>query len=108
MTCSQEVSFLRNFSALGPHWDREVCKAYMKARFGGGFGGKCFGGRSPSEDGGGEGGFENRASRNRRAKYDFDHVNETIYWNLGALLEKLMIAKKGNFFSKPPQFETLP
>jgi len=33
--------------------------------------------------------FEGRASCNRRAKYDFDAVNQTIYWNSGKELRAL-------------------
>ncbi len=33
--------------------------------------------------------FKGRPSCNRRAKYDFDRVNETIYWNSGAALRAL-------------------
>ncbi|GHC56771.1 right-handed parallel beta-helix repeat-containing protein [Roseibacillus persicicus] len=33
--------------------------------------------------------FEERPSSEPRAKYDFDHVNETIYWNSGSVLKKL-------------------
>jgi len=33
--------------------------------------------------------FKDRRSCNRWAKYDFENVNQTIYWNSGALLKKL-------------------
>lgn len=33
--------------------------------------------------------FQGRPSCNRSAKYDFEKVNETIYWNSGALLKTL-------------------
>lgn len=33
--------------------------------------------------------FQGRPSCNRPAKYDFEKVNETIYWNSGALLKTL-------------------
>lgn len=37
--------------------------------------------------------FKGRRSCDRRAKYDFDHVNETIYWNTGALLKTMEVSK---------------
>ena len=37
--------------------------------------------------------FEDRRSCNRSGKYDFDKVNETIYWNSGALLKSLSLGK---------------
>ncbi len=33
--------------------------------------------------------FRHRKSCNRNAKYDFENVNETIYWNSGAILSKM-------------------
>lgn len=38
--------------------------------------------------------FEDRRSCDRRAKYDFDNVNQTIYWNSGSLLKSVSIQRK--------------
>lgn len=37
--------------------------------------------------------FKGRPSCNRNVKYDFDKVNETIYWNSEALLQSLNTTK---------------
>ncbi|MBX2853325.1 MAG: right-handed parallel beta-helix repeat-containing protein [Phycisphaeraceae bacterium] len=37
--------------------------------------------------------FQDRRSCDRRAKYDFDNVNRTIYWNSGALLKSVTKTK---------------
>ncbi|MGC6427270.1 MAG: right-handed parallel beta-helix repeat-containing protein [Akkermansiaceae bacterium] len=38
--------------------------------------------------------FEGRASCNRKAKYNFDHVNETIYWNSGKVLQGMVLHRR--------------
>lgn len=37
--------------------------------------------------------FADRRSCDRRAKYDFDRVNQTIYWNSGALLKTITTSR---------------
>ncbi|MEO0474610.1 MAG: right-handed parallel beta-helix repeat-containing protein, partial [Planctomycetota bacterium] len=37
--------------------------------------------------------FADRRSCDRSAKYDFDNVNQTIYWNSGRLLKSLMASR---------------